>query len=717
MIKAIRVSILLLTLAASSFAQPANSKTTAIVAGFRDAAAEQKLEEKFLAVPEPELAREHLRILTAAPHIAGSPEDRRTAEYVARKFREAGLETRIDAYKVWLNLPREVLVEATAPAGLKMRGPTREHVEGDPYQDDPRVVTPFNGGSPSGEVEAEVVYANYARPEDFRKLKQMGIEVRGKIVIARYGQNFRGVKALTAQEAGAAGLIIYSDPIDDGYFRGDAYPAGPYRPATSVQRGSVQFTFIYPGDATTPGLASTLDLPQSQRLTPERAANLPKIPVTPLSYADASPLLEKLGGPDSPREWQGALPFTYHVGPGPVRVHLKLLQDYSYTTIWNVIGTIRGSTQPEVLVVAGNHRDAWVYGAADPNSGTAAMLETVHGLGELLKSGWRPRRTIVFGSWDAEEQGLIGSTEYAEQYAKSLRNAAAYFNMDVGVAGPEFGASSVPSLKQFLRDIAQAVPSPKGGTVYDAWKAQSETARLHRENADAGSFAERSSGVDRSDVHVGDLGSGSDYSAFLQHLGVPSTDISSYGPYGVYHSVFDNYAWFTKFADPSFVYEQQMARFFGLEVLRMAQAESLPFDYETYGTEAHKYLEDAQRRAQELGWNAQLDFAASFEAADHLAAAGRALHQAAGSASGEQLWRIDSAKLGAERAMLGKGLPHRPWFRHTIYAPGEYTGYAAVVIPGVNESMDRNDPAAASEALEEVTSALQRAATVLESAH
>ncbi len=385
MIKTIRVWILLLTLTTAALAQQANSNPGAI-AGFRDAAAEQKLEEQFLSVPEAKLAQEHLRILTAEPHIAGSPEDRKTAEYVAMKFREAGLETHIDSYKVWINLPREILVEATAPRGLKVRGPTREHVEGDPYQDDPRVVVPFNSGSPSGEVEAEAVYANYARPEDFRKLSQMGIDVRGKVVIARYGQNFRGVKALTAQENGAAALLIYSDPIDDGYFRGDPYPLGPYRPATGVQRGAVQFTFEYPGDPTTPGVASTLDLPESERLFPEKAGNLTKIPVTPLSYADVSPLLEKLGGPDTPREWQGALPFTYHVGPGPVRVHVKLVQDYSYTTIWNVIGSIRGSAQPESLVIAGNHRDAWVYGAADPSSGTAAMLEAVHGLGNCSRA-------------------------------------------------------------------------------------------------------------------------------------------------------------------------------------------------------------------------------------------------------------------------------------------------------------------------------------------
>jgi N-acetylated-alpha-linked acidic dipeptidase len=478
----------------------------------------------------------------------------------------------------------------------------------------------------------------------------------------------------------------------------------------------VQFTFIYPGDPTTPGVASTLDLPESQRLAPEQAGNLTKIPVTPLSYGDVSPLQAKLGGPESPREWQGALPFTYHLGPGPVRVHMKLQQDYSYTTIWNVIGFVRGSTQPDTLVIAGNHRDAWVYGASDPSSGTAAMLEAVHAFGELLKSGWRPQRTIVFGSWDAEEEGLIGSTEYAEEYAKVLQNAAAYFNMDVGVSGPDFVASGVPSLKQFLRDIANSVPSPKGGTVYEAWKIQSEYARLHRENTGATSPVEHCvNGAYHAEVRVGDLGSGSDYSAFLQHLGVPSTDISSGGPYGVYHSVFDNYAWFTRFADPSFAYEQQMARIFGLEVLRMAQADALPYDYESYGREVHEHLEKAQRRAQEIGWTSRLDFTAALNAADDLAAAGKAVREAGATASAEQLSRLNSAMLAAERALLGEGLPRRPWFRHTIFAPGEYTGYSAVVIPGVNESMARDDPAGAAQQLGEVAAALERAASVLRS--
>ena len=440
------------------------------ISGFRDVTAERELEKKFLAVPDPKLAEAHLRTLTQAPHIAGSPEDKGTADYVAARFREAGLDTEIVEYKVWFNYPSEIRVDMTAPAGVEMHGPRPEHVDGDPFQDDPRITPGFSGMSPSGDVEADVVYANYGSPEDFDKLKQLNVDVRGKIVIVRYGENFRGVKAFVAQERGAAGVIIYSDPKDDGYYRGDAYPKGPWRPASGVQRGSVGFMFQFPGDPTTPGVASAPSLPDSKRTPPADSAQLPKIPVTPLSYADASPILEHLGGPLSPREWQGALPFTYHVGPGPAKVRIHLKQDYQLRTIWDVIGKTRGSAAPGEWVVAGNHRDAWVYGAVDPNSGTAAMLEAVHGVGELLKSGWKPKRTIVFASWDAEEEGLIGSTEWGEDRAQELATADAYFNMDVAVSGKKFGAASVPSLKEFLREIAKAVPSPQGGTVYDAWK-------------------------------------------------------------------------------------------------------------------------------------------------------------------------------------------------------------------------------------------------------
>ncbi len=412
------VLVLFLVLSQLGIAQQAVNPQTAPITGFRDSAAEIKIEQRFLSVPDAKLAEKHLKTLTSAPHMAGTPEDKKTADYVAEKYREAGLETRIDEYKVYLNYPIDVHVTLTAPAGVKMVGPTREHVSSDPFQDDKRVVMPFNGSSPSGDVQGDVVYANYGRPEDFQKLKELGIDVRGKVVLVRYGGNFRGVKSFIAQQQGAAAVLIYSDPIDDGYFRGDMYPKGPYRPATGVQRGSIEYMFEYPGDITTPGVASVPSLPMSQRTPPEKAAAMPKIPTTPLSYADAQPILANLGGPESPRDWQGALPFTYHVGPGPSRVHVVLKMDYQYRTIWNVIGVAKGTDFPDQWVLTGNHRDAWVYGAVDPNSGTAAQLETVHGIGELLKSGWRPKRTMVFASWDAEEEGLVGSTEFVEQYSK-----------------------------------------------------------------------------------------------------------------------------------------------------------------------------------------------------------------------------------------------------------------------------------------------------------
>jgi N-acetylated-alpha-linked acidic dipeptidase len=689
---------------------------SAPIAGFRDAVTEREVEKKFIAVPDPRLAEDHLRILTQAPHIAGSPEDKATAEYVAKKFREAGLDSEIVEYKVWFNYPAEIRVDMTEPAGVEMHGPRREHVDGDPYQDDPRVVTPYNGMSPSGDAEAQVVYANYGSPDDFDRLKQMNVDVRGKIVIVRYGENFRGVKAFVAQERGAAGVLIYSDPRDDGYYRGDAYPKGPWRPASGVQRGSIGFMFQFAGDPTSPGIASTPNLPDSKRVSPAESEQMPKIPVTPLSYADASPILEHLGGPQSPREWQGALPFTYHVGPGPSKVKMHLKQDYQYRTIWDVIGKIRGTSSPDEWVVAGNHRDAWVYGAVDPNSGTAAMLETVHGLGELLKSGWKPKRTIVIGSWDAEEEGLIGSTEWGEDHAQDLGNAAAYFNMDVAVAGKKFGASGTPSLKEFIREIAKSVPSPQGGTVYDAWKTATAPSAENGRSGETATFRAPPNAA-QTDVPVGDLGSGSDYTVFLQHLGVPSTDISSGGDYGVYHSAFDDFAWFKKFADPDFLYEQQMSRVYGLELLRMSNADVLPYDYESYGKEILAYIETAKNKSKDRFAEKGPDFSAAVAAAHRLQEAGAKMLQ-------KQRKMPDApdqmnAKLReAERALLiPEGLPNRPWYHHAIYAPGQYTGYAAVVIPGVSEAIAARDLPRTEKQIKALAAALNRAATVLDQYH
>ena len=693
---------------------PPDSANKSSIFGFRSAVEEGKVESRFLAVPDPKLAEEHLRILTQAPHIAGSAEDKATADYVAKKFREAGLDTEIVEYKVWMNYPKEISVDVTAPANVHMHGPARERVDGDPFQDDPRVVMPFNGMSPSGDAEAEIVYANYGTAADFKKLDEMKIDVRGKIVLARYGENFRGVKAFIAQQHGAAGLIIYSDPADDGWQRGDKYPQGPWHPDTGVQRGSVGYMFEFPGDPTTPGIASTPDLPDSKRTSPSESAQMPKIPVTPISYADAWPILAHLGGPDTPREWQGALPFTYHTGPGPVKVKMHLKQDYQFRTIWDVIGRVAGSGDPDSWVIAGNHRDAWVYGAVDPNSGTAAMLEAVHGIGELLKSGWKPKRTIVFGSWDAEEEGLIGSTEWGEQHEGDLGKAVAYFNVDVAVSGQKFGASGVPSLKQFLRDVSKDVPSPAGGTVYDAWRRSSaESVNTHETSTST--YLPPAAG--KKDVPVGDLGSGSDYAVFLQHLGVPSTDIGSSGSYGVYHSVFDNFAWFKKFGDPDFVYEQEMARIFGLLAIRMADSDVLPYDYEQYGREITTYVDAAKKKADaEFGSQAP-DFSTALNAAQRFEKAGARVLDFQRNPPSDAT-KLNQTLTDVERALLvPEGLPNRPWYRHSIYAPGEYTGYAAVVIPGVNEAIDKRDRDRAQQQINALTQALSRAANLLESYH
>ena len=667
---------------------------------------EAAVEERFLAVPSAKLAGQELKLLTAKPHLAATPEDRQTALYVAEKFRAAGLHTEIVPYRVLLNWPVVVHVEAFDASGkLLMSGPTREHVQGDPYQDNPQVVMPFNGSSASGDLIGEVVYANYGRPEDFVQLTSQHIDLRGKIVIMRYGANFRGVKVDLAEQHGAAGVLLYSDPHDDGYFRGDAYPNGPWRPATSVQRGSVQFLFQYPGDPETPGFASTPDLPDTMRVSPE--GNQPHIISIPISYHDAAPILQALGGPGAPTDWQGGLPFRYHLGPGGVRVHLVSQQDYKRRMIWDVIGTIPGSELPGEQVIVGNHRDAWVYGAADPVSGTAAMLEAIHGVGELLRNGWRPRRTLIFCSWDGEEEGLIGSTEWVEQNGNDMSRVVAYFNTDIGVSGPAFTATAVPSLKNFVREIAQTAPSALQGTVYDQWRlSQAGNDEISSKMAapDAGK-----------EVPVGDLGSGSDFTPFLQHEGVPSTQVASTGAYGVYHSTFDDYKWYVMNADPHFLYLQQMARVLGLEALRMADADVLPYDYEAYARAIGAFLDFAQSKANDAGLGS-LDFTLA-RSADSRFASAAARVRALQLAPPVNPAQLDAALRTVESDLLAPaGLPGRPWYRHLIFAPGIFTGYAPVVLPGVNEAIDAHDPKLAQEQLSELAGALNRAAQTLDSA-
>ncbi len=713
-------AVSLFALPFTTFVQTSIAQTPSTqVFGYGDFSQQAKWDRAFMAIPNAKLAGEELKTLTAEPHWASSPEDHRTALYVAEKFKAAGLHTEIQEFRVWLNKPVKIQIEAFDATGKKlMSGPTPEHVDpksygGDPFQDDPRILPAFNGSSASGDVTADVVYANYGTLEDFKQLASLGISAKGKIVLVRYGENFRGVKAYIAQQYGAAGVLIYSDPADDGYARGDIYPRGPYRPASGVQRGSVQFLPIYAGDPESPGVAATPELPDSKRITDPAKMNQPSIPVNPLSYSDAAPILEALDGSATPRAWQGGLPFTYHLGgTGAVKVHMNLVQDYKLRTIWDVVGTIEGTDpdQKNDWVVAGNHRDAWVYGAVDPNSGTAAMLEAVHGLGDLLKQGWKPKRSVVIASWDAEEEGLMGSTEWVEMHAKELAHAVAYFNTDVGVAGPDFDASAVPSLQEFVRDVTREVPSPKGGTVYEQWKTSQQIAPRHRGPGVHGEVLAGDA------VRVGDLGSGSDFTPFLQHLGVPSTDIGSGGPYGVYHSVFDNYNWFIKFADPTFVYEQQQARVFGLEILHMADTDVLPYDYGLYGKDIEGYVADSKKRATAA--KMKVDFSAASAAAKRFEAAGDNVYKLQSSViAGAHATKLNEALRDAETALLNEaGLPHRPWYKHTIYDPGEYTGYAAVVIPGVNEGIDAADDERTQGQIDALAAALNQSSAILEGA-
>jgi N-acetylated-alpha-linked acidic dipeptidase len=678
-------------------------------------AAQLKLEEKFLALPNAARAEQNHKMLTHEPHVSGSEADRRVVEFLRSEYARAGLEAEVEEFQVLLPSPVKLQLELVAPTSWS--GPTPEYVAEDPASDDPRALPGMNGYSSSGDVTAELVYANYGLPADYARLRAEGVAVEGKIVIARYGQSFRGVKAKVAEENKAAGLLIYSDPRDDGYHGGDVYPKGPWRPETGVQRGSVLYIFQYPGDPTTPEGPSVAG---AKRLLAAQVTNLPRIPVLPLSYADARRLLEQVGGKAAPREWQGGLPFTYHLGPGPARVRLNVQMQNEVKSIWNVCARIPGGERSDEIVVLGNHHDAWTYGGVDPNSGTTSMLELAHALGALVREGWTPRRSIWLCNWDGEEQGLLGSTEWAEKHARLLQGkAVAYLNLDSSVAGDRFSAQAVPSLKRFLREVAAATPDPRGGTVH-----QQATRRLRQEllrevvpgrvpTGDTRPILER-------ELEIGNLGSGSDYTAFLDHLGIPAADFGFGGDYGVYHSIFDNHRWMKSFGDPEFRFHVAAAQFYGLEALRLAEADLLPFDYETYGNEVVAHLDALRGKLSLLNQGGALDFAPAERAAGRLAKAGREVREKYAWAVRNglrpaNLDAVNRALVEAEQDfLLPQGLPKRPWFRHAIFAPGTYTGYASVPLPGVHESIDAGSLEEARRQLGFLAAALERAAARLE---
>jgi N-acetylated-alpha-linked acidic dipeptidase len=671
-------------------------------------AVQRRWEEQFRSVPNQKSAREHLRILTLEPHIAGTKEDYATAVYVRDQLRSYGLNADLKEYDVWLNYPNSPSVLELITTRRQRLSVQEAVVPGDPSSSHPKITPLFNGYSANGDVTGPVVYANYGLPNDYEDLKKIGVDVKGKIVIVRYGNSFRGVKAKVAEDHGAIGCIIYSDPEDDGYMQGDVYPKGPWRPVASGQRGSVQYLFEYPGDPLTPGKPS---IPGVARLKPEEATDLTRIPVQPIAYDVARTILTQLKGPVRPRGFQGGLPFGYHAGgTGDVKVRLKTDMDYKIRKIWNVVARIDGNEEKDRWVVLGNHRDAWVFGAVDPNSGSSAMLEVGRGLGELLKQGWKPRRTILLCSWDAEEYGLIGSTEWAEELAAELREkAVAYLNLDAAVSGPHFGASSVPSLWKLIRGATRDVKDPKTGkSVYQQWQDRARENRPEDEE-------------NTGEARIGALGSGSDYTPFLQHLGIASTDMGFGGDYGVYHSAYDSFYWMDHFGDPGFHYHVAAAQLWGTMALRLADAEALPFDYTDYATQIRDFFTDALKIARRRNLASSFDEKSMTAAIDDFAREAERLEKSRqdtirGSDRG-RLSRINDALVQAERQFIDpRGLRGRAWYKHQIYAPGFYTGYAAQPLTDFRQALDDRNSANTRESLERIVEALKRVTKALKAA-
>ena len=652
-----------------------------------NAVTQQRYEVDFKELVSAERCKHRLRHLTEEPHLAGTENSRKVSEYLRTEFESYGLRVEVYEYHVYLPHPLEVHVELVSP-GEHLAVGKEASWEWDKDSYETEIVPGYNAYSPDGDVTAELIYVNRGLPEDYQFLKELGISVAGKICIARYGGSYRGVKAKVASDNGAVGLILYSDPADDGYMRGDVYPRGPWRSEDAIQRGTVKYIFQHASDPLTPGWASTKD---ADRLSIAEATDLPKIPVVPLAYRDAKPFLKALAGPNVPSEWQGGLPFAYHIGPGPAKVRVKVRCEHSNRPIYNVIATLEGTEYPDQWVILGNHHDAWVYGAADPGSGTTALLEVARCLGELAQKGVRPKRTIIFAAWDAEEFGILGSTEWVEDLKSTLQEKViAYLNVDIAATGGRFYVSAIPSLRELIREVTRHVIDP--GTlksVYERWKVAQN----------------------REIPQVGNLGSGSDHSPFVGHAGIPALSMGFSGAYGVYHAMQDNFYWMEHFGDPTFQYQAAMSKIWGTLALQLANADILPFDYETYATDLMTPLKLLQNSGSEN------KIAKDVKVLDDLLTEWQ---QVAGSlnqglmhylASDDlsQIAEINQRLYRLERCLTSEsGLPLRPWFKHLIYAPGLNTGYAAVVFPGVLDAIEQGDDAAVHAEIDKLVAAFTR---------
>ncbi|MFM1652053.1 M28 family metallopeptidase [Brevibacillus sp. B_LB10_24] len=631
--------------------------------------------------------------LSQRPQMVGTAGNAAALEYAVGQLQKAGLKPEVKTYDVYMSIPKKIAVAETYPEKRDLQV-MENRPPGTPYANE--AVPGYNAYSPAGTVEAELVYANYGRPEDFAELERQGVSVAGKIVITRYGQNFRGVKPEQAAKRGAIGMLIYSDPADDGYIKGAVYPDGPWRPDDAIQRGSILYIFDYPGDPLTPGEPST---PDTKRIDPSEASSLPTIPTTPLSYGEARKLLESMQGDEAPAAWQGGLPFTYKLGPGPTKVRISLDIDYQRVPVNDIVVRIPGAKYPDQTVLIGAHRDTWVYGSTDNTSGWSTTMEIARVLGEMYQSGWRPDRTIVLAGWDGEEYGLLGSTEWVEEHRAELaENAVAYINMD-SIGGQFFGASAVPSLKQLVYEVTKEVTEPRSDmSIFDDWYIRSG----------------------RKAPTLGDLGSGSDYTPFIQHVGVPSLDMGFGSSGGLYHSAYDNVDALTRFADPGYEHHKAGAQLIGITALRLANADVLPFSYSDYAVDVMSRLESLAKEGT-LG----VDLAPAIAQAKEWQSAAAALEQRArqllsdgvSEADRKELEKINEAMLKQERDLIREeGLTGRPWYKHQIWAPGRTTGYAAQPLPALAEALQAGDKAAMQKAADQLKEVLAKAANTARSA-
>jgi len=669
------------------------------------AAHETELENKFKAIPNPDEERRQHHIFTAEPHVAGSPRNNELARYIADQWRNEGLEdVVIRRYDVYGSNPKFTSLEMVAP--IHYRALLRElPIPGDPDSKNKSISSAWSGMSASGEVTAPLVYAHSGNPEDYDLLRKQGIDVKGKVVLVRYSNpySYRGFKALTAQREGAAAILIYSDPAEDGYKKGKVDPNGPWGPEYHIQRGAITYDFMVPGDPLTPGWAS---IPGAKRIPIEEAVSIPKIMALPLSWHDAKPLLAQMDGPIAPtdwqgQDWQGGLPLKYHLGGKRVRVHVKIEMDNSTQPYYVVEGRIRGAELPDDWIVLGNHRDAWVFGGVDPSSGTASMMELTRSLGKLVKQGIRPRRTIVVCSWDGEEVGLTGSTEWGEQFADDLRKkAVAYINVDEATSGPNFHGQAVASLAPMLIETAHSLQDPSGKTLYEAWKESSTHERHESKQLEA-----------VTDFNLADtrIGSGSDHTVFLNFVGMPVFNLGFVGPYGVYHSAYDDFFWMSHFGDPGYRYHTLMSQLWGVLALRLANADLLPFDFAAYANNIREFVNDLAKN-NKLVWGQPpsavqpgearqpppLDLTPILDAITDFESAGKRLDAsvtralASGPIDPKLAATINHGAMQVERNWLNPdGIPGRPWFKHILY--GARFTYAHLELPGLTEAVEKQD--------------------------